>query len=141
MNARVAPISGTPRPGATLAMKKKTPNNFQAVRVQARKRPPQRTTQSFVNEISHVRLRSEVSDMTKNQVKQESTEDSEPWLSEDSVSDFGEASNDSEAPIKAKMMMRHKIEDLLESRRLKQALEDYESFDVDEGKRKPDRLH
>lgn len=79
--------------------------------------------------------------MAKNQAKQETTEEPEPWLGDDTA-EFGEASNDAtEAPVKQRMLMRHKIEDLLESRRLKAAIGDYESFDVDEAPRKPRRLH
>lgn len=76
--------------------------------------------------------------MAKNQAKQE-TEDNEPWIAEDPV-DFDEASNDASRPVKTRTDMRHKIEELLESRRLKQQIADYEAFDIDE--RKPlQRLH
>jgi len=81
----------------------------------------------------------EVIDMAKNQVKQEA-EDIEPWLGEEPA-EFGEASNDAEMPVKSRMQMRHKIEELLESRRLQKQLGDYESFDVDDEGRKTRRLH
>lgn len=78
--------------------------------------------------------------MAKNQAQQESEEVPEPWAGEDPA-DFGEASNDAEAPIKERMVMRHKIEDLLESRRLKEQLADYEAFDIEGRANKPRRLH
>ncbi len=81
--------------------------------------------------------------MAKNQAKQ-GTEDSEPWIAEEAV-DFDEASNDAVVndiamvPAKTRMAMRHKIEDLIENRRIKMQIGDYETFDV--GDEKPRRLH
>ena len=78
--------------------------------------------------------------MANNQAKQSNEDLLEPWTGDDAA-DFGEASNDSVAPIKERMIMRHKIEDLLESRRLKKQIGDYESFDVDDRPAGPRRLH
>jgi len=78
--------------------------------------------------------------MAKNQAKQESEDLVEPWTG-DEAQEFGEASNDAGAPIKERMLMRHKIEDLLKSRRLKKQLADYDAFDVDERDAKARRLH
>ena len=76
--------------------------------------------------------------MAKNQAKQE-TEDTEPWVAEDS-GDFDEPANATDVvPVKTQMAMRHKIEDLMESRRLQAQIGDYEFFDVDD--EKPRRLH
>ena len=75
--------------------------------------------------------------MAKNQAKQE-TEDSDPWIADDSM-EFEAANDTPEVPIKVRMAMRHKIEDLIETRRLQKLIGDYESFDVDD--EKPRRLH
>ncbi len=75
--------------------------------------------------------------MAKNQAKTDS-EDQDPWVADD-AGDFDEAANDVVPPAKAKLAVRHKIEDLIEQRRLKAQLGDYEVLDLDE--RKPRRLH
>lgn len=79
--------------------------------------------------------------MAKGQAKQETTttDDAEIWASEDAV-EFEDAANDAQVtPAKNKLVMRHKIEDLIESRRLKKQLGDYEVLDLDE--EKPYRVH
>lgn len=79
--------------------------------------------------------------MAKGQAKQETTttDDAEIWASEDAV-EFEDAANDAQiTPAKNKLVMRHKIEDLIESRRLKKQLGDYEVLDLDE--EKPHRVH
>ncbi len=84
--------------------------------------------------------------MAKNQAKQ-GTEDTKQWVTEE-VGDFDEASNNATdetsndpamVPAKIRMAMRHKIEDLIENRRIKAQIGDYETFDV--GDEKPRRMH
>ena len=70
--------------------------------------------------------------MAQKQASQENNEE-ELWLGDDLV-ELGEASNDPEMPIKERMAMRHKIEDLLDRRRLQAQLSDYEGFDIDGAK-------
>ncbi|MFZ5756096.1 MAG: PA3496 family putative envelope integrity protein [Pseudomonadota bacterium] len=72
--------------------------------------------------------------MAKNQAKQEpATEDAEVWLGEE-AGDFEDAANDAAAasPAKTRLVMRHKIEDLIESRRLKKQISDYDMLDLDD---------
>ena len=75
--------------------------------------------------------------MSKNQSKPE-TDDNDPWLGED-LPDFGDQASEQVATPRSRLETRHKIEDLIEQRRLKRQLGDYESFDLD-GER-PRRLH
>lgn len=78
--------------------------------------------------------------MAKSQAKQEpATEDAEIWAAEDPA-DFDDAANDPHmTPAKTKLVMRHKIEDLIESRRLQKQLGDYDMLDLDDDR--PRRVH
>lgn len=84
--------------------------------------------------------------MAKNQARQEpAQEDNEVWLGEE-AGDFDDAANDARssasAPPKSKLDMRHKIEDLIESRRLKKQISDYDEIDLDDGpSRQQRRIH
>lgn len=70
--------------------------------------------------------------MAKNQAKQEpAAEEPEVWVG-DEAADFDEAANDAVVPQRAETDMRHKIEDLIESRRLRKQLGDYEMLDLDD---------
>lgn len=75
--------------------------------------------------------------MSKNQSKQE-VEENDPWLGEDS-SELVEPATDVAASPRSKLETRHKIEDLIEQRRLKKLLGDYDSFEIDDDK--PRRMH
>ncbi|MFZ5722638.1 MAG: PA3496 family putative envelope integrity protein [Pseudomonadota bacterium] len=84
--------------------------------------------------------------MAKNQARQEpAVEEPDVWLAEEG-GDFEEAANDStvSAPPKARLVTRHKIEDLIESRRLKKQISDYEFLDLDDSQARdkgPRRVH
>lgn len=72
--------------------------------------------------------------MAKNQAGQgTATEESEVWLGEEAA-DFDEPASETRntPPPKTKLDMRHKIEDLIESRRLKKQIGDYDFLDIDE---------
>jgi len=72
--------------------------------------------------------------MAKNQSGQETaTEEPDVWLAEEAT-DFEDAASEARSalPAKSKLDMRHKIEDLIEARRLKKQIGDYEFLDIDE---------
>ena len=75
--------------------------------------------------------------MAKNQGKTE-TEEAEPWIGDD-VADFTEATAEPVPPAKGKLITRHKIEELIEERRLRRQLGDYEALDLDD--ERPRRVH
>lgn len=76
--------------------------------------------------------------MARNQSKPEA-EEADPWLG-DETSDFGESAAEAvPVPPRSKLETRLKIEDLIEQRRLKQMLGDYESFELED--ERPRRLH
>ena len=82
--------------------------------------------------------------MAKNQAKQETSADEpEVWLGEDG-GDFEEAANDAVTPARSRLDMRHKIEDLIETRRLRKQISDYDMLDIDDDPtrtRAPRRVH
>ncbi|MFP5384178.1 MAG: PA3496 family putative envelope integrity protein [Gammaproteobacteria bacterium] len=75
--------------------------------------------------------------MAKNQSKPED-EEADPWLG-DEAPDFGDAIVEPVTPPRSKLETRLKIEDLIEQRRLKQMLGDYDSFEFED--ERPRRLH
>lgn len=87
--------------------------------------------------------------MAKTQARQEpAAEEPETWSGEEHA-DMEEAANDarSSTPPKSKLDMRHKIEDLIEARRLKKLIGDYDYLEIgepsprDSGDRPNRRVH
>lgn len=75
--------------------------------------------------------------MSKNQSKAEPDEHDQ-WMG-DEVPDYVEPMPTFQTPARSKLETRLKIEDLVEQRRLKKLLGDYDSFEI--GEERPRRIH